>query len=65
VRRDERNGELFTCQTHREIFDTAALGKEFRLSGEPEADFVHPGLVYRSGYYGIELTAAGECDRLL
>jgi len=35
------------------------------LPREPESDFVHSGLVNRPGHDGLELAAAGECDRLL
>src|SRR4029077_4981229 len=61
VRRDERNGEFSACQTHREIFYAAALREKFRLPREPEANFIHSGLVDRPGHDGLELAAAGEC----
>src|SRR5439155_22086436 len=32
---------------------------------EPESDCIHSGLVNRPGHDGLELAAAGECDRLL
>jgi hypothetical protein len=63
VRCDERDRDFATGQTHREIFDAATLGKKFRLSWEPEADFVHPRFVNRAGYDRIELTAPGQRDR--
>ena len=65
MRRDERDGEFSACQTHREIFDAAALREKFRLPRESESDFIHSGLVNRPGHDGLELAAAGECDRLL
>ena len=64
VRRHQRDREFSASQTHREIFDAAALGKKFRLSREPESDFVHPRLVNRPGYDRIQLAASGECDSL-
>src|SRR5437773_6999485 len=63
VRSDQRDGEVPASQTHREIFHAAALGKEFRLSGESESDLVHPRLVNWPGHDCIELAAAGERDR--
>ena len=63
MRGNKRDRDFSTGQTHREIFDTAALGKKFRLSWELEAHFVHPRFVNRAGYDCIELTAPRECDR--
>ena len=60
MRRHEPNRNFSAGQTHREIFDTAALGKKFGLAWEPETDFVHPGFVNGAGYNCIQLTAAGQ-----
>src|SRR4029453_5094454 len=65
MRRGQRNGEFSACQTRREIFCAAALREKFRLPREPESDFIHSGLMNRPGHDGLELAAAGECDRLL
>ena len=63
VRGDERYREFSTCQTHREFFYAAALGKKFGLSRESESDFVHPCFVNWPGHNSIELAAASERDR--
>src|SRR5205807_10426226 len=63
VRRDKRDRNFSACQTHCEILDAAALGKEFRLPWKLEAHLVHPGFVNGAGYDCIELTAPRECDR--
>src|SRR5262249_6997898 len=62
VRCDKRDREPSASQTHREIFYAAALREKFRLSREPESDFVHPGFVDRPGHDCIELATASECN---
>ena len=63
--RYERDRNFSPGQTHREIFDAAALGKKFRLSWKLETHFVHPGFVNRTGYDCIKLTAPSQGDRFL
>src|SRR5215467_10865593 len=65
MRCNKRDREFISSQTHGEIFYAAALGKKFRLSGEPEANFVHPGFVNWPSHKTIEFAASGECYRLL
>src|SRR5205814_8124674 len=63
VRGDESNGQISASQTHGAIVHAVALRKKFRLPGEPESDFIQPGLVDWASHNRIEFPAAGECHR--
>src|SRR5438477_13103060 len=62
MRGDQCDGDFSAGETHREIFDAAALSKKLGLPWELKTDFVHPGFVNRPGYNCIELAPPRECD---
>ena len=61
MRGDQCDGDFSAGETHREIFDAAALSKKLGLPWELKTNFVHPGFVDRPGYNCIEIAPPREC----
>ena len=65
MRGHKRDGDFSAGQKHGEILHATALRKKFRLAGKGKPDFIHAGLVDRTGHDRVNLARAGERNCLL